>query len=455
MEYGALCLIPSLVVVVSAILLRRSFEALVLGCMVGFMMIAWHNTPGSLSAFPGNFIDGFKDTLKTEDMVWVILVCGLYGSLIHLIIQSGGAIAFGQYMLRYIKNRTSALIITWFTGILIFLDDYMSALAVGVTMRKITDQYRISREMLAYLVNTTAAPLCVIVPLSTWTIYCGKLITQEHLGDGFWGFLNCIPYMFYSWVSISIAALVALGYFPLIGKLRVAEERVANGGSLLPPNSVQGNDELKNKDFSNSKPYYFLIPILFLIISTLVLDKDALKGALAGVVFTVFFYWILKVNTYHELSEGVFEGFKSMIFALAILTMSYVLKMVGDKMGLTPYVIESVKPILSKEYLAAVIFVVLSAIAYLTSSSWGMYAVAIPIVVPLAHSLGANVWMLIAAVISAGAFGSNASFYSDVTVLTSTSTECNNLEHSFSQLPYALISMTISTLLFLAFGFIG
>ena len=456
MSYGIYCLIPPFVVILVAILVRRSFEALLVGCAVGFAMISYHDSEGTflqrLQLFPGNLIDGFKHTLQSEDMVWVILVCGLYGSLIHLIIQSGGAMAFGNYMLRFIKNRKSALFVTWGTGILIFLDDYMSALAVGVTMRKITDKYRISRELLAYIVNTTAAPLCVIVPLSTWSIYCGKLINQEVDVDPFTGFLYTIPFMFYGWVSVLLALAVAMGYFPLIGKLRIAEARVKNGGSLLPEGSVV-QEQKSEEQFENAKPYYFFVPIIALIVFTLYF-KDALPGALGGVVFTILFYALFKVNRYSDLSDGVFDGFKSMIFALGILTMSYVLKMVGDKMGLTQYVITSVSPILTKEYLAAVVFVALAAIAYLTSSSWGMYAVALPIVIPVAAALGANIWMSIAAVISAGAFGSNASFYSDVTVLTATSTECNNLEHSFSQLPYALISLMISTLLFLVFGFI-
>jgi tetracycline resistance efflux pump len=463
-DYGIYCLVPPFVVILVAILLRRSFEALLVGCAVGFAMISFHTNKGSwlerLMPFPGDFVNGLKTTLQSADMVWVILVCGLYGSLIHLIIQSGGAMAFGTYMLRYIKTRKSAMLVTWATGLLIFLDDYMSALAVGVTMRKITDQYRISREMLAYLVNTMAAPVCIVVPMTTWSIYCGGLIQGEFKSisqidvDPVMGFIYTIPYMFYGWVSIAIALLVASGLFPLIGKLRIAENRVKNGGSLLPEGSVASEVDQNTEIYKNAKPYYFFAPIFALIIFTLFF-KEALLGAMSGLIFTIFFYWIMRVNTYGDLSDGVFEGFKSMIVALGILTMSYVLKMVGDKMGLTQYVITSVKPILTKEVLAAVVFVALATIAYLTSSSWGMYAVALPIVIPLAQSLGANVWMSIAAVISAGAFGSNASFYSDVTVLASSSTQCNNLEHSFSQLPYALISLSVSACLFLGFGYFG
>ena len=449
MAFGALCLVPPLVVIVLAILIRRAFEPLLIGCLVGFIII-------KPTDFPSNFIDSLKKALQHEDMVWIILVCGLYGSLIHLIIQSGGVFAFGNYVLKYVKSRRSALLTSWFLGLFIFIDDYMSALATGVTMRKITDNYRISREMLAFQVNAMAAPICVLIPMSTWSIYVGKLLEDNQVvakGDGFSGFLCTIPFMFYPWVTVLIALLVALGKFPLFQKLKLAEQRALETGVLSPPNSVMSAVSDVPTDLSKAKPIYFFLPLSILIAATLWLDKDALKGVLVGVSFTFFYYWLSGVMRFSDITDGIFEGFKSMVFALAILTMSYVLKRVGDEMGLTPYVIESVKPILSKGLLPMMIFISLSFISYTTASSWGLYAVAIPIVVPLAQALGANVWVSLAAVISSGAFGSHASFYSDVTVLTSSSTECNNMELSLSALPFNLVAMAVAALLFLASGF--
>lgn len=448
MDYGALCLIPPLVVVVLAVFIRRAFEPLLIGCLLGFVLI-------KPSAFPGNFIDALLATLRDETMAWIILVCGLYGSLIHLIIQSGGVYAFGQYVLRYVKTRRSALVVTWFLGLFIFVDDYMSALASGVTMRKITDNYSISREMLALQVNAMAAPLCVIVPMTTWSIYVSKLLEDNKVvaaGEGFQGFLNLIPYMFYAWIVVIIALLLALGKFPLLGKLKKAEKRAQETGVLVPPKSMMSKTDENPVQGRGAKAQYFFLPLLVLIAATLILDKDALKGVMVGVAFTFFYYWWSGVLTFDALTDGIFEGFQSMVFALAILTMSYVLKRVGDEMGLTPFVIDAVSGVLSKGMLPLVIFLVLAFISYTTASSWGVYAVAIPIVVPLAQALDANIWATLAAVISAGAFGSHSSFYSDVTILTATSTECNNMELSFAALPYNLIALGFSALLFLAFA---
>lgn len=444
MDYGALCLIPPLVVVVLAIFIRRAFEPILIGCLLGFVLI-------KPSAFPGNFIDALVATMRDETMAWIILVCGLYGSLIHLIIQSGGVYAFGQYVLRFVKTRKSALVVTWFLGLFIFVDDYMSALASGITMRKITDNYRISREMLALQVNAMAAPLCVIVPMTTWSIYVSKLLEDNKVvaaGEGFQGFLNLIPYMFYAWIVVIIALLLALGKFPLLGKLKKAEQRAQETGVLAPPKSILSKNDENPIQARGAKPQYFFLPLLVLIAATLILDKDALKGVMLCMAFTFFYYWWSGVMTFDALTDGIFEGFQSMVFALAILTMSYVLKRVGDEMGLTPFVIDAVSGVLSKGMLPVVIFLILGFISYTTASSWGVYAVAIPIVVPLAQELDANIWATLAAVISAGAFGAHASFYSDVNVLTATSTECNSIELSFAALPYNLIAVGLSALLF-------
>jgi Na+/H+ antiporter NhaC len=363
--------------------------------------------------------------------------------------------AFGDYILRYVKTRRTALVATWFMGLFIFIDDYMSALATGVTMRKVTDTYKVSREMLAFMVNATAAPVCLLIPMSTWSIYGGSLLETNKIvekGHTFEGFLNTIPFMFYPWAITIIALLVALGYFPLIGTLKTAEQNAFNTPSV--PSNRDTIETSDNKSLSNkTNPIHFLLPLSVLIAATLWLDKDALKGVLVGVSFTFFYYWLTRIMTFSEISDGIFDGFKSMIEALAILTMSYVLKKVGDEMGLTPYVIESVKPFLSKGLLPVVVFLALSFISYTTASSWGLYAVAIPIVVPLAQAIGANVWLSLAAVFSSGGFGSQASFFSDVTVLTSNSTECPNVQLSFAQFPYSIISLIIAAFLFLVCGF--
>lgn len=454
--FGALCLLPPLVVIIVAILSKRAFEPLLIGSFVGYLIIDKAN---AFSLFTGAITKALKD----DSMVWIILVCGMYGAVIELLVRSGATIAFGEYVSQFIKSKKQALLAVWAVGFFMFLDDYMSSLSVGNTMKSVTDKFKISRLKLAYLVNTTAVPVCVIVPLSTWSIYCGKIIAKElHVAENAWFdvYWNTIPYIFYAWTTIIIALLVIAELLPVPQSMAHTDEEAA-------PKTVE-------KGVTKARFFDFFVPLLFIILATIFSDPsvfsgiynffttgklqiafselDALKGIYIGLIFTIAYFWLRKLMTYEQLFEGGFDGFKSMIFALAILTVTYVLKDVGDKMGLTNYVIESIKPVVSKEYLAAVVFIALAFISYTTASSWGLYLVAIPIIVPLANALGANVWLCLGAVIGSGVFGSNASLYSDCTVLTSNSCEVNPVKHSMSQLPFALLSVVIATVLYVIMG---
>jgi len=409
------------------------------------------------SNFFTDFIATFYKVMEDESTVWVILVCGLYGSLIGLMVRSGGAMKFGEDMLRFIKSKTTALFGTWFLGLLIFLDDYLSALTVGVTMKKITDHFKIPREYLAYIVNTTSPPWCVIVPLSTWTLFIGSILEKCNFattGQGNHAYLSIIPFVMYGWISVLLIPLVILGVIPIFGRMKKAQTRAELTGETIPGKSKM--TALKMEHFKTEKKpnaLFFILPLAVTLIATFALNYDALKGVMIGVAFTFIYYLVIKLGTFQQISETVFTGFNSMVYALALVVISYILKEVGDKMGLTQYVINGVKPLVSKELLPFLIFISISLITYTTGSSWGVYAVVIPIVIPLAQSIGSNVLMSIGAVVSAGVFGANACLYSDATILTSQSTELNNLDHSLSQLPYALLAFVLTAVSYLCLGY--
>jgi Na+/H+ antiporter NhaC len=453
MDYGALSLVPPLIVIILAILLRTSFEPLLIGCMVGFILIGFRE---HTNFFTG-FIESLYGVMKDESTIWVILVCGLYGSLIGLLVRSGGASRFGEVMLKKIRTRRAALLSSWGLGIFVFLDDYLSALTVGITMKKITDHYKVPREMLAYIVNTTAAPVSVILPLSTWTLFIGSILVKSNYameGNENLAYLSVIPFVTYGWVSVLLVPLVILQIIPLFGRLKKAEERAAQTGETIP--AGRKLSPLLLDPFSEKKPkaLYFILPLLVLMGSTLAFELDALKGVMIAVVFTFIYFLVIRLGTFQQLSETIFSGFNSMVFALALVVISYVLKDVGDRMGLTQYVIGSVKPLVSRELLPVIIFICIAPIAWATGSSWGLYAVVIPIVIPLAQSLESNVVMNIGAVVSAGVFGANACLYSDATILTGQSTDTNNLDHALSQLPYALLAFGLSAVIYLFMGYV-
>ena len=454
MDYGILSVIPPLVVVVLAIVSRTSFEPLLIGCLVGFLLIGYHEHTNVFS----DFIASMYKILEDESTVWVILVCGLYGSLIGLMVRSGGILKFGEWALQKLRSESQAMMGAWLLGLAIFLDDYLSALTVGLSMRKITDAFKVPRSMLAYIVNTTAAPWCVIVPISTWTIFVGKILETSNVapkGAGLSTYWKMIPFVSYGYISVLIIPLFIYGILPWFGRMKKADERAKTTGQLTQTtfsmSSVLDISPMSEK--KAPKVIYFLAPIVVLLAATLYFDIDALKGVMIAVVFTFLYYMAIRLGTFRQLSETLFSGFNSMVYALAILVMSYVLKDVNDKMGLTQYVLQGVSPYVSKQLLPLLVFGSLSVIAVTTGSSWGLYAVSIPLVVPLAHHLGSNVLLNCGAVVSAGVFGSNACLYSDATVLTAQSTECNNLENGLTQLPYAFIAFALSCVSYLVFGY--
>ena len=457
--FGWQSLIPPLVVVIVSIILRSSFEGLLIGCVAGFIMIdGW--------GFFDGFISSLYNVMMNRDTIWVILVCGLYGSVMALMIRSGGAMKFGERMLKYIHSKRQALMGTWFLGLFVFIDDYLSALTTGITMRSITDKFKIPREYLAYIVNTLSPPVCVIVPISTWTIFIGLILETSGFageGKGLTTYFTIIPFVSYGWISVLMVPLFIYGVIPVFGKMKKAIHRAETTNEIIPEGT-----KLSTVHFDafpklvNPKARHFLIPLLVVLFATVIfqnpdtpgIEIDALKGVMVGVAFTFFYFLILKLGNVQELTETIFSGFNSMVFALALVVISLELKEVGDQMGLTQYVINSVTPYVSKGFLPVIIFISLSLISFTTGSSWGLYVVSIPIVIPLAEAIGSNVLLNIGAIISAGVFGANACLYSDATILTSQSCETNNMQHGLSQLPLALTAWVITCLVYVGMGFI-
>lgn len=448
-NYGIISLLPPLIVIAIAIRTKLSLEPLLIGCLVGYIIVAKWN-------FFNAIIAAFTKVMQNDLMVWVIIVCSLYGALIQLMIRSGGVLAFGEYLLRFVKSRKKSLLTTWAFGSFMFVDDYLNALTTGTTMKKLTDHYKVPREMLAFVVSSTAVPICVIVPISTWVIFISKLLEGNGLapaGKGISVYFGIIPYIAYGWVQYLVVPLVILGIIPIIGKMRKANLRAETTGLLIPDNSEEFSLDVEPFDSKTSGSIWFLIlPVLVLITATVLMDLDALKGIIVALAFTLAYYSIKKVAPFKALSESGIEGMKSMLFALVLLLFSYLLKDLGDEMGLTQYVISVVEPVVNKNWLPLAVFLSLGLIAFTTGNSWGLYAIAVPLVVPLAHDLGCNVWVCIGAVISAGTFGAHACFYSDATILAAQGAECNNYQHGITQLPFALISFTITCIAYIILG---
>lgn len=459
---SAIGLIPPVVVIVLAIWLKRPILALVLGALSGMLMIS---ITGSLD----NFAETSLRVMQDETIGWLILVCGGFGALIALLVHTGGAFAFGRLAQQVAKGRKPSLMLTYLLGLLIFVDDYLAALTVGETMKRLTDKYKVSRQMLAYIVDSTAAPMCVVVPLSTWAVFFGGLLVSNGIApetdpNGIKTYISAIPYMFYAWLALIIVPLVILGIVPLFGPMKKAELAAINGTATLPDVSASESvsagspdsfarqameEEFENAHRKTGKLHNFLVPLLLLVGFTIWFDTDIWPAMLMTFVITLPMYMVQRLMPFNEMMDQMMHGFKSMLPAICTVIAAFTFKDVCDQLGLPLYVIENLAPYMSAAMLPALVFLAMAILSFATGSSWGIFAVSIPIVMPLAIAVDANIPLVIGALLSASSFGSHACFYSDSSVLAAQGSGCDLMSHVITQFPYAMIGAVLAFIAFI------
>jgi len=455
-SYGLFSLLPVIVVLAVAIWVKKPFEALLAGVATGVLIYS-HSSINSVLTELMALLQG---TLRTPTVGRVILICGLLGSFINVMVKSGSTSVFTDNIEKIVKTKKMAILTTWFAGVLITVDDYLSAISVGISMKRITDKFKISREMLAYIVDTTSAPVCVLVPLSTWTIFTVSLLEHYRVasvGTGMMYYIGIIPFIFYAWISVLIIPLIAFKFFPLFKKLKIAEEKAQNKTGVASESADKMDEFIENISDNLKKNHNmlnFIVPMITLVGSSFMFNGDVLKAVLLSIVVSGIIYIPQKFFGIYDYFETLFKGFESMLYPLAIIFMSFVLNEVNGKIGLNTYIIENIKNIMNPNILPALVFLVLSVITFTSGSFWGIMAISFPIVLPMANLLGADIHLTIGAIVSAAAFGSHACIFGDSTVLAAKSSGCEVSAHAFSQLPYTLVAVAVSTVLYLIFGFI-
>lgn len=464
---SAISLIPPVVVMAVAIWLKRPILSLVVGAVAGLLMLF----PTQPFELLNTFAEISTSVMQDETIGWLILVCGGFGSLIGLLIHTGGAVAFGRSASKLATGPKSSMFMTFVLGCIIFIDDYLNALSVGEAMKRVTDKYKISRQMLAYIVDSTAAPICVIIPISTWAIFFGGLLENNKVaeaGQGIDVYIQAIPYMLYPWLAVSIVLLVTLKIMPALGPMKKAELAAQNGTPLdvLPDvgaqasashHHVQGQTvpagdqyavHSMEQEFEESNKHgklrNFIVPMLMLIGFTIYFDIDVLKGLLVTLVLTIAFYSYQRLMPLGEMMEVMMNGFKTMLPAICTVIAAFIFKDVCDKLLLPQYVIENLTPYMTAQMLPAIVFLAMAVLSFATGSSWGIFAVSIPIVMPLAYAVEADIPLVIGALLSASSFGSQACFYSDSTVLAAQGSGCHLVSHAITQLPYCLIAASLA-----------
>lgn len=446
-QTSAIVLIPTLIVLLTAIITHRPVASLIIGVISGILL---HSPSNLLSSFS----DISLEVMQDPQIAWVIIVCGLMGSLFYLLIATGGVEAFTHAMSRHANTRNKSLLITWLLGLAMFLDDYLNAIVIGNSMKKVTDKFKVSRSMLAYIVDSTAAPTCVLVPLSTWAVYFSVILESTEyvsIGEGIKYYISAIPYMFYPIIALILVPFVATGRFPLFGPMKKEELMVRN----KKKKELKIEDsEPNNRRGSNASIWNFILPILMLIAISWFYEIDLLKGIISTLLIILPIMLGLKIIDMNRAFDAILEGFKIMIPPLMIVVAAFMFKNINDQIGLPQYVIETMKPLLSPQLFPVIVFISMAFMSFATASNWGIYVIIIPIVMPLGVALDVPIPLIIGSVLSASSFGSHACFYTDATVLAAQASGVDTMKHALTQIPYALVAAIIASLAYIVFAFV-
>ena len=447
MNMGLIGLILVLAVIAGAIITKRCTECLLIGSVVGAVFLYGKN-------FMAEWVVVLQNVVA--DNAWLWLVCGLFGSLVAVLTASKGTFGFAKIIGKICNSQRKSLFATFIMGILIFIDDYLNVLSIGTCMKGLFDKRKLPREALAFVLDSTGAPVCVLLPFSTWAVFYAELFYEQEAvasqyATGLKAYISAIPFCFYPICALIVVGLFCAGLFPKLGYMKKAYKRVEETGMVYSERSRKYNHEEASYD-EDGNIWNFLVPMIVMV-AVCFITNEILIGVIVGLVVCMIMYVPTKIMNMETFMNLTVSGFGTMLSIFFLLTGCFCLQQITADMGMVDYVIELVQPLLTPAIFPAVCFVLLGGLAFVTASDWGMSAVVVPIFIPLAAVLGANIPLTMAAVISGGTFGSHACFYADATVLSSQSSGIDNMDHAFSQLPYVGISAGVAIVCFLVAGF--
>ena len=449
LNLGLVAIIITLVIIVFAVITKRCVECMIAGSMICAVFL-----------YGTGFLSGWAQSLQDmlADNVWVMLVCLLFGGLISLLTASKGSFGFAKIISKFCNTQKKTLLTTFVMGILIFVDDYLNVLSIGACMKKISDRQKLPRETLAYLLDSTGAPVCVLLPFSTWAVFYASLFYQQDsvkaLGfkSALAAYCSAIPYLFYPIITLIIVFLFCIGLMPKLGPMKKAYQRVEKTGMVYSDSSRRFNHD-SPEDEEDGNIWNFIIP-MGILVGVAVATGDILSAVILSLIVCFIMYVPRKILSVDAFLTSMIRGFADMLPTLTLLLVTFVLKDLSGKMGMTEYIIQLAEPYLFAQVFPCMVFILGAVLAFTTGSDWGMSSIITPIVFPLGAALGANPVLIMAAVISGGTFGSHACFYSDATLLAAQASGIDNMEHALSQLPYVIIASALSIAGFLITGVI-
>ena len=465
-------LLPPLVAIVLALITKEVYSSLFVGIVVGALIYSGFKFEGTVTQiFEGGIIKVLADSYNVGILIFLVIL----GSVVCMMNKAGGSAAFGRWASKKIHTRVGAELAAIILGILIFIDDYFNCLTVGSVMRPVTDRHHVSRAKFAYLIDATAAPVCIIAPISSWAAAVSGFVEGQ---DGLAIFVRTIPYNFYAILTIVMMVGMVLMKTEF-GAMRTHEINALNGDlytTSARPYENATDDETPNP---RGKVIDLVIPIVVLVICCVISmiytggffsgtdfvtafsQSDAstglAMGSAFGLVFAIIFYMIRRVINFRDCMGCIPEGFKAMVPAIMILTFAWTLKAMTDSLGAAVFVEEAMRSVAGgiEVILPAIIFLVGCGLAFATGTSWGTFGILIPIVVAVFEKSSPEMMIISMSACMAGAVcGDPCSPISDTTIMASAGAQCDHVTHVSTQLPYAILAAAVSFVTYIVAGFV-
>ena len=465
-------LLPPLVAIILALITKEVYSSLFVGIVVGALLYSGFKFEGTVTQiFEGGIIKVLSDSYNVGILIFLVIL----GSVVCMMNKAGGSAAFGRWASKKIHTRVGAELAAIVLGILIFIDDYFNCLTVGSVMRPVTDRHHVSRAKFAYLIDATAAPVCIIAPISSWAAAVSGFVEGQ---DGLAIFVRTIPYNFYAILTIVMMVGMVLMKTEF-GAMRTHEINALNGDlytTSARPYENATDDETPNP---RGRVIDLVIPIVVLVICCVISmiytggffsgtdfvtafsQSDAsvglAMGSAFGLVFAIIFYMIRRVVNFRDCMGCIPEGFKAMVPAIMILTFAWTLKAMTDSLGAAVFVEEAMRSVAGgiEVILPAIIFLVGCGLAFATGTSWGTFGILIPIVVAVFEKSSPEMMIISMSACMAGAVcGDHCSPISDTTIMASAGAQCDHVTHVSTQLPYAIVAAAVSFVTYIVAGFV-
>ena len=472
-------LLPPVIAIALALITKEVYSSLFVGIVVGGLLYAEGNIVGTITHV---FSDGFVANVADSYNMGIIIFLIVLGAMVSMMNKAGGSAAFGRWAKKHIKSRVGAQLATVLFGCMIFIDDYFNCLTVGSVMRPVTDSHKVSRAKLAYLIDATAAPICIIAPVSSWAAAVAGFVAEEEV-SGFQLFLSAIPYNFYALLTIVMMIAITIMKFDY-GKMRVHEQNALNG-DLFTSDAESFKDSTDDSNVNpKGKVIDLIIPVVALIIACVIgliysggffdaesgayhniveafSSADASVGLLYGsfctLIVTVAYFMIRRVISFKNCMESIPDGFKAMVPAIMILACAWTLKAMTDSLGAKEFIAGIVETTAGsfEKFLPAVIFLIAIGLSFATGTSWGTFGILIPLVLAVfPYSSGPISIIAISACMAGAVCGDHCSPISDTTIMASAGSQSNHINHVSTQLPYALTVAAVSFVTYLIAGFV-